>query len=113
MRTLARINRNEWVSSLLVSPNDSSLSARTQYFLAMVFDAENQTVSTLMEAITRLRPEESFADHVRDTITLLSGRCPKTSTRTGTFASYTTGWLRIDCLITAMVVAFCLPAALA
>lgn len=77
MRTLARVNRNEWVGSLLVSPNESTLPGRTQFFLAMVFDAENETVSTLLEAISRLRPQNSYGNHVRDTIALLSGTLPE------------------------------------
>ncbi|MGV3483416.1 MAG: hypothetical protein ACO1RT_03235 [Planctomycetaceae bacterium] len=91
IRTLARLNRNEWISELLIGPADTTLPGRTQFYLAMAFDAEIETVAGLIEAFTRLRPTDSFAEHVRDTVAILDGRLPKSFAGSGGRKASTSG----------------------
>lgn len=77
IRTIGRLNRNEWIGELLIGPSDTTLPGRTQFYLAMAFDSEIETVAALIEAFSRLRPTDSFADRVGDTVAMLDGRVPQ------------------------------------
>jgi len=76
IRTVTRINRAAWIGELLIGENESSLSGRTQFFLSMALDADIATVSSMMEALEKIRPGRKFSERVRDTVTILSGDLP-------------------------------------
>lgn len=76
IRTISRINRNDWIIDVLPQSKDVTLSGRTQFFLALVFDSEMETVGALIESFGRLRPGSTYIDRVRDTVAILNGQLP-------------------------------------
>jgi tetratricopeptide (TPR) repeat protein len=76
IRTISRINRNDWIIEVLPQSRDITLSGRTQFFVALVFDSEMETVGALIEAFGRLRPGSTYVDRVRDTVAILNGKLP-------------------------------------
>ncbi len=73
IRAVARLNRREWISQIIVGPTDTTLHATTHFYLAMIFDCENETLAALLEAFAKMRPSASYASRVADVVAFLDG----------------------------------------
>jgi len=73
IRTVGRLNRDEWISPLLIGPNDSSLPNQTPFLLAQLLGAESETVTALLEAFTKLYPKQTVSERLTSVVTFLNG----------------------------------------
>ena len=76
VRMLARINRDAWIAPIIVGAEETMLSARTQFFVSIALDADNQTVASLVAALNVMRPQQSFTKRLSDAIKFLAGEVP-------------------------------------
>jgi len=76
IRTIARLNRTDWIAPLLIESNQRSLSGPIQWLMSMVLDTDIQTVASLLDALEKISPPRQFPERVSDMVTLLSGELP-------------------------------------
>ena len=77
VRTVWRISRTEWIDELIVGSRDKSLPGQTQFLLSLIYDAEVESIAALIDALSQLNSATTFAQRVRDTVSILGGSLPQ------------------------------------
>jgi len=77
VRTVWRISRAEWIDELVLGAADKSLPGQTQFLLALIYDSEVESIAALIDAMSQLNSATTFAQRVRDTVSILGGNVPQ------------------------------------
>jgi len=76
VRVLWRVSRTEWIDEFLVGESDKTLPGQTQFMLSMIFGAEVESIGSLVDAMGQFNATLTFAQRVRDTVSILGGTLP-------------------------------------